>query len=86
MESIKRSIERDIGLTISRYLFRQILKRDMRLKWKRVSHQGEYVNNLLEACEKKLFSIEILQYLKSSRVIISFDESIIGGTTSLSYS
>ena len=54
----------------------------MNLTWKRVYHQGEYVNSQENIIKRKQFAFDIIGILNQGKIILNYDESIIGGTTS----
>jgi anti-anti-sigma regulatory factor len=54
----------------------------MGLRWKKISHQGEYINSEIDITKKKQFAQDLLETIKNRKIIINFDESIIKGTTS----
>jgi hypothetical protein len=58
----------------------------MNLRYRKVGHQGEYVNKQINIDLRQKFALDILRLLKFGKTIINFDESIISGTCSKSYS
>ncbi len=62
------------------------MKMNMNLNWKNIRHQGEYVNKTANINARYEFAIHILSILHQGKTIINFDETIIGGTCSKSYS
>jgi len=55
------------------------MKKNMKLKWRKIDHQGEYVNKRQNIEARYNFAVELLEVLASRKTIINFDESIIGG-------
>lgn len=73
-------------MDVSDKVIRKIMKNDMDLKWRKITHQGEYVNSPSNIIKRKKYAICLLNTLKQGKIIINYDESIMGGTTSWSYS
>ena len=82
MTLISRKVRDVYNINVSNYMIRQILKDDMRLKWRKVVHQPDYINseaNIEKICQ---FAIDMIRLLRSQKVIINYDESMISGTCS----
>jgi hypothetical protein len=86
VSSIKEDLQENLSLCLPKYLLRKILMEDMNLRWKRIAHQREYVNKSENIEKRKNFALDLLKIIKSGKVIIKYDESVIGETSSLSYS
>ena len=83
---IHDKLQDEMNLSVTHKILRKIMKEDMRLKWRKISHQGEYVNSPQNIIKRKKYAIGLLNSLNEGKIIINYDESIIGGTTSWSYS
>jgi len=86
VKQVKEEIKKTMQLFPSNDAVKNILKHDMDLIYKKISHQGEYVNKQQNIDLRQKFAIEILRQLKFGKIIINFDESIIEGTCSSSFS
>ena len=58
----------------------------MDLVWKKIRHQPEYVNSGKNIHLREQFAKDAIAILRDGKILINFDESIIGGTTSQSFS
>ena len=58
----------------------------MGLKWKKIRHQGSYINSYKNISLRHTFAKEMINLLEMGKTIINFDESVISSSTSRSYS
>lgn len=58
----------------------------MNFSYRKVGHQGKYVNKQINVDLRQKFASDILRFLKFGKFIINFDDSVISGTCSKSYS
>ena len=58
----------------------------MHLRWKSVRHQGAYINSSKNIQERYEFALRTISELKRGKHYINFDESVVDGTCSQTYS
>jgi hypothetical protein len=79
---IRQHIQENLDFGAFPHVVRHILRKDMGLTWKRITHQAEYVNSEVNILKRRNFALDLLKILLEGKVIINYNESIISGTTS----
>ena len=65
---------------------KNILIKDLKLKWKKVKNNECYVNTKKNKILRFIFAKKIIEVMKEGKIILNFDESVINLTTSRSHS
>ena len=49
------------------------MSKDMNLRWKKISHQGEYVNSAANIELRYAFALHLMQVIKQVKILINYD-------------
>jgi len=83
---LQKAIKRELGFELKRHRIYTILTKEMALAWRRVRPQARYVNSLKNIQLRQAFARKLLEVMSEQKVNISFDESVIRGSTGRCYS
>jgi hypothetical protein len=65
---------------------KNILTKDLKLRWRKVNNNEQYVNTKNNIRLRHVFAQKIIGAMQEGQVILNFDESVINLTTNKSYS
>lgn len=83
---LKEEVKAKLGVDMSLSALRTLLKKRMRLRWRRVSNNHVYVNSSDNIRLRQLFALELVEVMRSGKVLLNFDESVIRLTSGRCYS
>lgn len=74
---LRKKIEQELSLNISARKLLNILKKDLKLSWKKIKNMKPYVNSTKNVKLRRIFAQRYIKVLQSGKTILNFDETTL---------